>query len=120
MGYPPKVVVVDNCLEEVDMGIHSDVYEFAARAGAFEGYVYQRGEFDPGSLLKWIDHLAKGYQSLPPEVRKEFQILCDGTIGRAIQSLLPAIDEDHEVIKKLKRLTVGRIPSSPDDFSRLR
>jgi hypothetical protein len=102
------------------MGIHSDVYEFAARAGAFEGYVYQRDELDPGSLLRWVDHLVNGYQSLPPEVRKEFQGLCDGTIGRAIQSLLTAIDEGHEVIKKLKSLTVGNIPSSADDFSRLR
>jgi hypothetical protein len=107
-------------LEEVNMGIHSDVYEFAARAGASEGYVYQRGKLDPCSLLKWVDHLIKGYQSLPPEVRKEFQSLCDGTIGRAIQSLLPAVDEGHEVIQKLKRLTVGKIPSSPDDFSRFR
>ena len=102
------------------MGVHSDVYEFAARAGAFEGYVYRRDDLDPASLLKWIDHLAKGYQSLSPEVREEIQSLCDGTIGRAIQSLLLAIDEDHEAIKKLKGLIVGRIPTSPDDFFRLR
>jgi hypothetical protein len=102
------------------MGIHSNLYEFAARAGAFEGYVYQRDKLDPDSLLKWVDHLIKGYQSLQPEIRNEIQDLCDGTIGRAIQSLLLALDEDHEVIKKLKGLTVGRMPSSPDDFSRLR
>lgn len=102
------------------MGVHSDVYDFAARAGALEGYVYQRDKLDPGSLLRWVDHLVKGYQSLPPEVRKEFQDLCDGTIGRAIQSLLTVIDEGHEVIRKLKGLTVGKIPSSPDDFSHLR
>jgi len=102
------------------MGIHSDVYEFGGRAGAFEGYTYQRDELDPGSLLKWVDHLVKGYQSLPPEVQEEIQSLCDGTIGRAIQSLLLTIDGDHEVMKKLKGLTVGRLPSSPDEFSRLR
>jgi hypothetical protein len=52
------------------------------------------------------------------EARNEFQSLCDGTIGRAIQSLVPTIGENNEVIKKLKGLTVGRLPSSPDDFSR--
>jgi len=102
------------------MSIHSDVYEFAARAGAFEGFVYQRDKIEPGSLDKWVEHLAKGYRAVPPEVRKEFQDLCDGTIGRAIQSLIPAVGEDHEIIKKLKGLIAGRIPSSPDDFSRVR
>jgi hypothetical protein len=102
------------------MGIHSDVYEFAARAGAFEGYVYERRDLDPASLAKWVDHLVKGYTSLPPQVRSEFQPLCDGTIGRAIQSLLQTIGGEHEIMRKLKGLTAGEIPSSPDDFYRSR
>ena len=102
------------------MSIYTDVYEFAARAGAFEGFVYRRDSIDPGSLDKWVDHLAKGYRSLPPEVRKEFQNLCDGTIGRAIRSLAPAIGEDHGIIKRLNSLIEGNMPSSPDDFSRTR
>lgn len=102
------------------MSIYTDVYEFAARAGAFEGFVYRRDRVDPGSLDKWVDHLVKGHRSLPPEVRKQFQNLCDGTIGRAIRSLSPAVGEDHEIIKKLKSLTEGNMPSSPDDFSRER
>jgi hypothetical protein len=100
------------------MGIQRDIYEFAARAGAFEGYVYERKGLDPASLKEWVDHLARGYASLPPEARSEFQSLLDGTIGRAIQSLLPMIGEEDEIIKKLRRLTAGEIPSSPDDFTR--
>ena len=100
------------------MGVYSDIYEFAARAGAFEGYVYQRKGLTPDSLERWVDHLVEGYKTVPLEARKEFQGLCDGTIGRAIQSLIPAIGEDHGIIKKLKGMTVGKLPSSPDDFSR--
>jgi len=100
------------------MGVYSDIYEFAARAGAFEGYVYQRNDLTAHSLERWVDHLVEGYKAVNPEAKKEFQDLCDGTIGRAIQSLLPTIGENNEVIKKLKGLTVGRLPSSPDDFSR--
>jgi hypothetical protein len=100
------------------MGVYSDIYEFAARAGAFEGYVYQRKDITAHSLERWVDHLVEGYNSVNPEARKEFQILCDGTIGRAIQSLMPTIGEENQIIKKLKSLTVGKLPSSPDDFSR--
>ncbi len=98
------------------MGIHGDVYEFAARAGAFEGYVYDRSGLDPASLVMWVNHLVEGYNSLPPEVRAEFQSLLDGTLGRAVQSLLRTFGEDHDLVKKLMTLTSGKIPSSPDDF----
>lgn len=102
------------------MGVYSDIYEFAARAGAFEGYVYQRKGIAAHSLERWVDHLIEGYNAVPVEARKEFQDLCDGTIGRAIQSLIPDLGENHEIIKKLKSLTVGKLPVSPDDFSRKR
>jgi hypothetical protein len=102
------------------MGAYSIIYEFAARAGAFEGYVYQRKGLTPDSLERWVDHLVEGYKALAPEAKKELQDLCDGTIGRAIQSLLPTIGENHEIIRKLEGLTAGRLPSSPDDFSRKR
>jgi hypothetical protein len=102
------------------MGVYSDVYEFAARAGAFEGYVYRKDKLEPGSLDRWAEHLVVQYTVIPSEVRQEFQDLCDGTIGRAIQSLIPLIGEKHEIIGKLKGMTVGRLPSSPDDFSRKR
>lgn len=102
------------------MGAYSDIYEFAARAGAFEGYVYQRIGLTADSLERWVDHLVEGYNAVPMEARKEFQGLCDGTIGRAIQSLIPAIGENNAIIAKLKSLTVGKLPTSPDDFSRKR
>lgn len=102
------------------MGIYSDIYEFAARAGAFEGYVYRRKEVTPESLSRWVDHLVEGYNTISPEARAEFQDLCDGTIGRAIQSLIPTLGEDHGIIEKLKGMTRGKLPSSPDDFARKR
>lgn len=102
------------------MGIYRDLYEFAARAGAFEGYVYRREGLEAHSLEPWVDHLVEGYKALAPEARREFQDLCDGTIGRAIQSLIPALGANHSLVAKLKSLTAGALPSSPDDFSRKR
>ena len=98
------------------MGIYKKVYDFAAKAGSLEGYVYPRKRVDVSYLPRWCDNLVEQYRELPPEVREEFQSLCDQTLGRAIQSLLPILGEDHEVIKKLKGLVKGRLPSSPDDF----
>ena len=98
------------------MGIYHEVYDFAAKAGALEGYVYPRKEVDLSYLPKWVDHIVDQYRSLPPDVREDFQRLCDGTLGRAIQSLLPNLGEDHEVIKKLRSILSEKLPSSLDDF----
>jgi hypothetical protein len=35
-----------------------------------------------------------------------------------VQSLLPLLGEDHEVIGKLRSIISGDLPSSPDDFKR--
>ena len=98
------------------MRIYQEVYDFAAKAGALEGYVYPKEKVDLSYLLRWVDNLVTQYYRLPPEVKEEFQSLCNGTIGRAIQSLLPSLGEDHEVIKKLKSVIIGKLPLSPNDF----
>jgi hypothetical protein len=99
------------------MGIYKQVYDFAAKAGALEGYVYPKEKVDLGYLPRWVDNLMNDYRSFPSEVREEFQGLCNGTLGRTIQSLLPSLGEDHEVIKKLKSIISGNLPSSPNDFT---
>ena len=50
-------------------------------------------------------------------MREEFQVLFNGTIGRAIESFLPNLGEEDEVIKKLKSVMSGKLPSSPNDFT---
>jgi len=99
------------------MGTYRDVYDFAAKAGALEGYVYPK-EMKTSYLPVWVDHVVQGYRMLPEEARSEFQDLANGTIGRAIQSLLPVLGEGHEVIKKLRSVVTDALPSSPDDFTR--
>ncbi len=100
------------------MGAYRDLYEFAAKAGALEGYVYPKEKVEPSYLPAWVDHVVQGYQGLPEEARREFQESCNGTIGRTVQALIPLLGEDHEVIRKLKGLVTGQLPSSPDDFKR--
>ncbi len=98
------------------MGIYRELYDFASKAGALEGYVYHKDKVEPSYLPGWVEHLVEQYLQLPPEVREDFQPLCDGTLGRAIRSLIPLLGEDHEVIKKLK-VMVKNLPSSPNDFT---
>ncbi|NIR13469.1 MAG: hypothetical protein GWN86_05770 [Desulfobacterales bacterium] len=100
------------------MHLYTKIYEFAASAGALEGYVYQRKEMDMEALPKWVDNLVAAYNHLPSEGLDEFQSSLDQTIGRAIRSLSSALGQEHEILRKLKSMVVGRLPDSADDFKK--
>ena len=102
------------------MHIYQEIYEFAASAGAFEGYVYRktRADIDMGVLSKWADNLLDAYHHLSVQVVTEFQFSCNQTLGRAIKSLIPLFGEEHEVVNKLSKIVKGGLPESPDDFQK--
>ncbi|MBI4633375.1 MAG: hypothetical protein HY742_05745 [Deltaproteobacteria bacterium] len=100
------------------MHIYTQIYEFAASAGAFEGYVYRKTEADSAALSPWIDHLVIAYRHFSPEVREHFQLSLNGTLGRAIVSLLPVLGEEHDLVRKLKTMVSSPLPASADDFQK--
>jgi hypothetical protein len=102
------------------MNIHAQVYEFAASAGALEGYVYHRGEVDMKALTVWIQNLVSAYGLMPAEVLGVIQPGCDRTVGRAVRSLIPLLGEDHELVEALESMVKGPLPASPDDFEKVK
>jgi hypothetical protein len=102
------------------MHIFTKIYEFAASAGALEGYVYRNEEVDMEALSKWVDNLVKAYQSMPSEGLSEFQISLDKTIGRAIRSLTRLLGERHEIINRLRSMVSGALPATADDFQKVK
>ena len=102
------------------MHIYQKIYEFAASAGALEGYVYRRPktEIDIKALSNWVGNLLDAYRHLPSDVRSEFQSSCDQTLGRAFKSLVREFGQAHAVVGKLKKMIEGELPDSADDFQK--
>lgn len=100
------------------MHTYAQIYEFAASAGALEGYVYQKDRMDEQVLGKWCDNLVNAYRLFPPDVLKEFQPGCDGTLGRAIRSMIPVLGEQHPIVGKVQTMVSGQLPQSADDFQK--
>lgn len=99
------------------MEIYREIFDFAASAGALEGYVYPRKkEVEADELNDWVSNLVKQYGQLPKEIRTHFQSSIDRTLGRAIHSLIPICGENHDHVIKLKSLIVGKMPASHQDF----
>ncbi len=104
--------------EKDRMHTYLRIYEFAASAGAFEGYVYRKAEADPAVLSRWINNLLDAYKLFPPDVLEHFQMSLNGTLGRAGASLLPVLGKEHDVIKKLAAMVTAPLPVSADDFQK--
>jgi hypothetical protein len=100
------------------MHLFTQLYEFSASVGALEGFVYKRPDMEAGTIEKWVENLGKAYELFPQEVLKEIQPALDGTLGRAVKSVSKALGEDHVLVKKLKSMVKGSMPSSPDDFQK--
>jgi riboflavin kinase len=98
--------------------MYKELYDFAASAGALEGYVYPRQELKAETLDNWIANLVKQYHDLPEEVRESVQPSLDRTLGRAIQAMIPVLGADHAHIHALTKLIAGEMPSSPHDFEK--
>ncbi len=102
------------------MHIYHQIYEFAASAGAFEGYVYRRSkrDLDTKALANWVDNLVEAYHHLPADVIGECQSACNQTLGRAINSLIAEFGQEHAIVIKLEEVVKGPLPDSPDDFNK--
>lgn len=100
------------------MHLYAEIYEFAASAGALEGYVYHREEVDLKALPVWINNLHQAYQLLPEPALEEIQSFVDMTLGRAFRSLASLLGEQHEMIVKVRSMIKEALPESPEDFTK--
>ncbi len=98
------------------MHLYTQIYEFAASAGAFEGYVYRRKDLDIEALARWLRNLNAAYGLIPPDVLPHMQPSIDQTLGRALQSLSLSLGGDHELVKRTGAMIRGPLPASPDEF----
>ena len=100
------------------MEIYTEIYEFAASAGALEGYTFKKDQMAPNELDDWIHNLVKQYEGFPDEIKVHFQGSLDRTMGRAVHSLSAILGLEHEHVLSLKLLIAGDIPATSHDFNR--
>ena len=53
------------------MGEYAEFFKFAAKAGALEGYLYEREKIE--SLSNWVNNMQVMYNKLPADVKKEIK-----------------------------------------------
>ncbi len=72
------------------MGQYERVFKFSAKAGALEGYLYEREKLEP--LHNWVENIDKMYRSLPGEVKDDIK----GEFGDVLKRILTYGDRSLE------------------------
>ncbi len=61
----------------------ADVFKFAAKAGALEGYLFKRDKVEP--LANWVGNVEGMYRSLTPAAKNEVRDELKGVVQRALE-----------------------------------
>jgi hypothetical protein len=93
------------------MSLHSDLFNFSAKVGCLEGYLYERENADTSTLPNWVGNIEKMYRNLPDEVKRDFLEDYKHILEKIIQSA-ERILKDDEVLRKLERM-IKDISTSP-------
>ena len=62
---------------------YRELFLFAAKAGALEGYLFNRRKVEP--LDNWIDNIGRMYQELPTAVRREVDPVFTPVLKRILE-----------------------------------
>jgi len=62
---------------------YQELFLFAAKAGALEGYLFRRRKVEP--LDNWVDNIGRMYQELPAAVRREVDSVLPPVLKRILE-----------------------------------
>ena len=82
------------------MAVYNEIFKFAAKAGALEGYLYEREKLDP--LDNWVTNIDRMYRDLPDSVKQDIKEELGRVLKRALTNGAKVLD--NEIKEKLNNL----------------
>lgn len=85
------------------MGKYKELFKFAAKAGALEGYLYEREKLEP--LHNWVTNIEKMYLGLSDDIKEgikdDLSIVVKRTLTYGQKTL------NKNIYRRLNRLLAG-------------
>jgi len=93
------------------MGKHEELFKFATKAGALEGYLYEREKVEP--LYNWVTNIEKMYANLPENVKEDIRNEFGQVLTRILTYGEKVLQEEMRIIlNNLLSASVKRVKSS--------
>ena len=85
------------------MGQYEELFKFAAKAGALEGYLYEREKVEP--LYDWVSNMERMYAGLPDNVKEDIRNEISSVLTRTLTYGGKVLEE--EIRTKLNNLLLA-------------
>lgn len=87
------------------MGEYEEFFKFAAKAGALEGYLFERERVEP--LSNWVSNIEDMYKklsaSIKEDIKKEYGIVLEKTLNNGQKVLEDEMKlKLHRILSELK------------------
>ncbi|MBP1697547.1 MAG: uncharacterized protein H6Q41_2735 [Deltaproteobacteria bacterium] len=86
------------------MGLNRDLFNFAAKVGCLEGYLYERKNADISTLPNWVGNIEKMYRDLPAEVKRDFSEDYKNILKKILQSTGKILKKEDRVLTNLRSM----------------
>ncbi len=86
------------------MALYRDFFDFAAKVGCLEGYLYERKDANISTMPNWVGNIERMYQDLPGEVKREVLSEYKDVLRKIVESYETIPTKDEDVLEKLRRM----------------
>ena len=86
------------------MAFNRDLFNFSAKVGCLEGYLYERKDADISTLPNWLGNIEKMYRNLPTEAKRDFLSDYRNILEKILVSSEKILKKEDGVLIKLKSM----------------
>ncbi len=87
------------------MALYKDLFNFAAKVGCLEGYLFDRAHGNFSTLPNWVGNIERMHKELPEEMKKEFFGEYKDLLEKILVSAEQILDKDDLLLTRLRRMT---------------
>ncbi len=86
------------------MGLNKDLFNFSAKVGCLEGYLYERKDVDLSTLPNWVGNIERMHRNLPAEVKGDVLDDYRNILEKILQSSEKILKKEDGVLKTLRTM----------------
>jgi hypothetical protein len=95
------------------MALNRDLFNFSAKVGCLEGYLYERKEADISTLPNWVGNIETMYRNLPESVKRDFLEDYRYILEKILQSSEKILKKEDRVLTMLRRMIADTSSNLP-------
>jgi hypothetical protein len=86
------------------MAEYKEVFDFAAKVGCLEGYLYDRHNLEPSYFPNWVGNIERLYKALPQEAKADFRPQFQEVLKKICDHCNKLLGADDQITKRMTQM----------------